>query len=106
MLRYHYLLAAAIYCLGIGAVGEFAINSGNSLQPAQHRRQPSQRKAGERLSNLLIAAVGNGDWAEVRRLLAERADANTRNDQGEPLLTVAANQGYFEIVEGLIAAGA
>ncbi|HTE18697.1 MAG TPA: ankyrin repeat domain-containing protein [Armatimonadota bacterium] len=54
----------------------------------------------------LFLAIGQGDAAAVKALLAEGADANCRNTLDISPLTIAAGTGNVEIVKALLAAGA
>ena len=57
------------------------------------------------LCDELIQAAEDGNWAEVERLIEAGADVNVQNNYGNIALMYAA-EGYIEIVELLINAGA
>ncbi len=57
-------------------------------------------------SQSLHEAAKNGDLAAVKRLIAEGADVNARNDKGETPLHHAAAWGSKDVVEQLISEGA
>jgi hypothetical protein len=54
----------------------------------------------------LRGAAASGNAAEVRRLLAARADANGAESPGSTPLGIAARRGHVEVIEALLAAGA
>ena len=54
----------------------------------------------------LVAAAGAGRAAEVRELLVQGVDANTKNGSGRPVLVVAGFNGNRRTALVLLAAGA
>ena len=54
----------------------------------------------------LVAAAGAGRAAEVRELLVQGVDANTKNGSGRPVLVVAGFNGNRRNALVLLAAGA
>ncbi len=58
------------------------------------------------MSEQLLQAIQVADPAQVRKLLAEGADANARNADGATALMLAAHAGHLDIVRALIDAGA
>ena len=54
----------------------------------------------------LVAAAVSGRAFEVRDLLAEGADANTKNAGGRPVIVLAGFNGNLRTVRALLAAGA
>lgn len=53
-----------------------------------------------------VRAVQQNRLAEVRTLLEQGADPNTKNSQGSPVLVVAANRGFTEMAQLLLEKGA
>ncbi len=66
--------------------------------------KPAQR--GDWGGEPLHHAAGDGDLAEVKRLIDQDADVNAREDGGGSPLHFAAGNGFVAIVELLIARGA
>jgi len=54
----------------------------------------------------LHAAAASGDAAEIRKLLAAKADTNTRDSNGRTPLHVAAFGSHYDAVRALVAGGA
>ncbi|MCB1792784.1 MAG: ankyrin repeat domain-containing protein, partial [Gammaproteobacteria bacterium] len=54
----------------------------------------------------LVAAATSGRAGEVRDLLAEGIDANTKNASGRPVIVLAGFNGNRRTVRTLLAAGA
>ena len=57
-------------------------------------------------SQLLLAAVGQGQERAVTNLLGQGADANAKNPAGRPALVLAAYNGNVRTLKALLAAGA
>ncbi|AMJ59143.1 ankyrin repeat domain-containing protein [Bosea sp. PAMC 26642] len=57
-------------------------------------------------SSALLAAMGAGELAEVERLIAARADLETRDSQGRSALMLAVAGNHVAIARALLAAGA
>ena len=54
----------------------------------------------------LLKAIGRGDVAEVKRLLASGANVNAKNNDGETPLHWASGEGHAGMVKRLLASGA
>lgn len=60
----------------------------------------------EEVRDPVVAAVQDGTVRELRSLLEDGADANTKTEAGAPVLSVAAIKGDEDIVAALLEAGA
>lgn len=65
-----------------------------------------QERLRDTLTQTLVAAAAQGNISDLVRMLAEGADINKLNANGENALHVAAKWGQFEVVNLLIQAGA
>ena len=66
----------------------------------------SQSQNEEEKKNPLIDASKRGDLSEVKKLLANGADANTRDTKGHTPLQCAVSSGNVEVAQALLVAGA
>ena len=57
-------------------------------------------------TGVFLKSVKSGDYAEVKRLIAEGADVNAENKKGSTALMWASGEGHPEVVRLLVDAGA
>ena len=71
----------------------------NNALPAQQHRIPT-------LENLFVIAGAANYWEGLNSLIAEGMDPNVRNDRGQAVLHMAADNGHREAIQVLLAEGA
>ena len=110
-------IAGALALLSIAACGIFSSDvtpvprstATSTSQPPTGVSQFSTPKTADKSTTEgsdLYRAVWTGDLETVKKLVAEGADANESDEEGNPLLHEAIWRGHADVVQALIDAGA
>ena len=77
--------------------------AGDESNQNQHKERKHHHSHHSKVSNTeIVEAAANGEFGKVKAFIAEHADVNTQDKEGETALTYAARRGDVEILEYLL----